>query len=82
MKGTPQAPMCGFSARTVEILESYKLPVKGINILENDEIRQGIKEFSNWPTIPQVFINGEFVGGCDIVTEMHDSGELKKIISN
>ena len=81
MKGTPQSPLCGFSARTVQILQSYNQPVKGINILENEEIRQGIKEFTNWPTIPQVFINGEFIGGCDIVTEMHDSGELKNIIS-
>ena len=81
MKGTPQSPLCGFSARTVEILQSYNQPVKGINILENEEIRQGIKEFTNWPTIPQVFINGEFIGGCDIVTEMHDSGELKKLFA-
>ena len=81
MKGTPQSPLCGFSARTVEILQSYNQPVKGINILENEEIRQGIKEFTNWPTIPQVFINGEFIGGCDIVTEMHDSGELKKVLA-
>ena len=81
MKGTPQSPLCGFSARTVEILQSYNQPVKGINILESEEIRQGIKEFTNWPTIPQVFINGEFVGGCDIVTEMHGSGELKKVLA-
>ena len=80
MKGTAQAPMCGFSGRTVAILQSYNQPLKAFNILENEELRQGIKEFTNWPTIPQVFINGEFVGGCDIVTEMHDSGELKKLL--
>ena len=82
MKGTLSQPMCGFSARSAQILQSYGLPVKGHNILENEELRQGIKEFTNWPTIPQIFINGEFIGGCDIVTEMHDNGELEKLIKS
>ena len=81
MKGTPEAPMCGFSARVVDILQSYKQPIKGVNVLADENIRQGIKEFSNWPTIPQIFINGEFVGGCDILTEMNESGELKQLLS-
>ena len=81
MKGTLQAPMCGFSGRVAQILQSYNQPIKAINILEDENIRQGIKEFSNWPTIPQIYIKGEFIGGCDIVTEMHDSGELKKLLS-
>lgn len=80
MKGTPEQPMCGFSARTVEILESYNIPLKAHNVLASEDIRQGIKEYTNWPTIPQIFINGEFVGGCDIVTEMHQNGDLKKML--
>ena len=80
MKGTPDQPMCGFSARTAEILNLYGHPLKAYNVLASDEIRQGIKEYTEWPTIPQVFINGEFVGGCDVVTEMHQNGELKKIL--
>ena len=80
MKGTPEQPMCGFSMRTAEILKSYGLPLKAYNVLASEEIRQGIKEYTNWPTIPQVFINGEFVGGCDIVSEMHNNGELKQLI--
>ena len=80
MKGTPQQPQCGFSGRVVAILQSYGVPVKGHNILENEELRQGIKEFTNWPTLPQVFINGEFVGGCDILTEMHENGELAPLL--
>jgi monothiol glutaredoxin len=79
MKGTADQPMCGFSARSVEILKSYG-PVKAHNVLASEEIRQGIKEYTNWPTIPQIFINGEFVGGCDIVTEMHANGDLKKML--
>jgi monothiol glutaredoxin len=80
MKGTPEQPMCGFSARTIEILKSYGSSLKAHNVLASEEIRQGIKEYTNWPTIPQVFINGEFVGGCDIVTEMHQNGDLKKML--
>ena len=80
MKGTAAAPQCGFSMRTVQILQSYGLPVKDHNIFESEELRQGIKEFTNWPTIPQVFINGEFIGGCDIVTEMHENGELAQML--
>jgi len=80
MKGTPDQPMCGFSARSAEILKNYGQPLKAYNVLANEEIRQGIKEFTNWPTIPQIFINGEFIGGCDIVTEMHQNGDLKKML--
>ena len=80
MKGTADSPMCGFSARTVQILQSYGAPIKDHNVLASEELRQGIKEFTNWPTIPQVFINGEFVGGCDIVTEMHENGELAALL--
>ena|SRR3989338_7441140 len=81
MKGTPEAPMCGFSAQTVSVLKSYNVPIKAKNVLDDPELRQGIKEFTEWPTIPQVFINGEFIGGCDIITEMHESGELKKLLA-
>ena len=80
MKGTPEAPMCGFSAQTINILKSYNIPFKSFNVLEDPEIRQSIKDFANWPTIPQLYINGEFVGGCDIFTELHNSGELKQIL--
>jgi monothiol glutaredoxin len=76
MKGTPQAPMCGFSGQVVQILEYLGVPYKGVNVLADEEIRQGIKEFSNWPTIPQLYVKGEFVGGCDIVREMFQAGEL------
>jgi monothiol glutaredoxin len=80
MKGTPSFPMCGFSAATVQVLDSYNVPYASVNVLENPAIREGIKQYSNWPTVPQVYINGEFVGGCDIVREMHDSGELEPLI--
>jgi monothiol glutaredoxin len=81
MKGTPQFPQCGFSSRAVSILKACGAQqFASVNVLENDEIRQGIKEFSNWPTIPQLYINGTFVGGSDIMAEMHESGELKEII--
>ena len=80
MKGTPQAPLCGFSAKSVQILQSYNLPIKSHDILASEELRQGIKEFTNWPTLPQIFINGEFVGGCDILTEMHENGELAGLL--
>jgi monothiol glutaredoxin len=79
MKGTPDFPMCGFSAAVVQVLKNMNVPFKGVNVLDDDEIRQGIKEFSNWPTIPQLYVQGEFVGGCDIVREMQASGELAKL---
>ncbi len=77
MKGTPQFPMCGFSGQIVQILDYLGVPYKGVNVLENDAIRQGIKEYTNWPTIPQLYVKGEFVGGCDIVREMFQAGELQ-----
>ena len=80
MKGSPSAPMCGFSAQTASILQSYKFPFGSFNILEDDDIRQGVKEYSDWPTFPQLYVRGELVGGCDIVTELHQSGELKNIL--
>jgi monothiol glutaredoxin len=82
MKGTPAAPQCGFSAQAVGILKEYKVPFHSVNVLDDEEIRQGIKEFSDWPTIPQIYINGEFIGGCDIVTEMHHSGELAELMNS
>ena len=81
MKGTPSFPMCGFSAATVEVLDSYDVPYESVNVLEDPAIREGIKRYSNWPTIPQVYINGELVGGCDIVREMYQSGELQELLS-
>ncbi|MBL8590247.1 MAG: Grx4 family monothiol glutaredoxin [Methylobacteriaceae bacterium] len=77
MKGTPQFPMCGFSGQVVQILDYLGVPYKGVNVLEDAGIRQGIKDFSNWPTIPQLYVKGEFIGGCDIVREMFQSGELQ-----
>ncbi len=76
MKGTPQFPQCGFSSQVVQILEYLGAPYKGVNVLESAEMRQGIKDYSNWPTVPQLYVKGEFVGGCDIVREMFQSGEL------
>ena len=76
MKGVPQAPMCGFSNQVVQILDFMGVQYKGVNVLADEEIRQGIKDFSNWPTIPQLYVKGEFVGGCDIVREMFQAGEL------
>ena len=81
MKGTPDAPQCGFSMAISNMLKILEVNYKSINILENEEVRQGIKEFSDWPTIPQLYIKGEFVGGCDIVKEMYESGELQKKLS-
>ena len=81
MKGTPQFPMCGFSGQVVQILDYLGVPFKGLNVLESDELRQGIKAFSNWPTIPQLYVKGEFVGGADIVKEMFQSGELKTLLA-
>ena len=80
MKGTPVFPQCGFSARVVQVLSHLGVPFKGVNVLEDMEIRDGIKAYSNWPTIPQLYVNGEFVGGSDIVGEMHESGELKTLL--
>lgn len=82
MKGTPDMPQCGFSAATVQVLRSLGYPFAAVNVLEDEELRQGIKEFSNWPTIPQVYINGEFIGGCDIILEMHQRGELKELLQS
>jgi monothiol glutaredoxin len=80
MKGTPVQPMCGFSAMTVQILSHMGVKFKGVNVLEDANLRQGIKEFANWPTIPQLYVKGEFVGGCDIVREMYESGELEELM--
>ena len=80
MKGTPDAPQCGFSMAISNMLKILEVNYKGINVLENQSLREGIKVFSDWPTIPQVYIKGEFVGGCDIVKEMYENGELKKIL--
>ena len=82
MKGTIDQPMCGFSGQAVQILQSYGAPVKGHNVLSNEELRQGIKEFTNWPTIPQIFINGEFIGGADIIAEMHENKELAQMLKS
>ncbi|WP_181707529.1 Grx4 family monothiol glutaredoxin [Chthonobacter rhizosphaerae] len=81
MKGTPDFPMCGFSGQVVQILNHLGVPYKGINVLENDQLREGIKSYTNWPTIPQLYVKGEFVGGCDIVREMFQHGELQSHLS-
>ena len=81
MKGTPVFPQCGFSARVVQILSHMGVPFKGVNVLEDMAVREGIKSFTNWPTIPQLYVKGEFVGGCDIVTEMFQSGELASMLT-
>ena len=81
MKGTPQFPQCGFSGQVVQILDHLGVSYKGLNVLENEELRNGIKTFSNWPTIPQLYVKGEFIGGCDIVREMFQSGELASYLS-
>ena len=80
MKGVPEAPQCGFSMAVSNILKHLNVKFNGINVLENENIRQGIKEYSDWPTIPQLYVKGEFVGGCDIVKEMFESGELKELL--
>jgi monothiol glutaredoxin len=82
MKGTPQFPMCGFSAQVVQILDYLGVPYKGLNVLENDDLRGGIKSYSNWPTIPQLYVKGEFVGGCDIIREMFQAGELQSLLKD
>jgi monothiol glutaredoxin len=81
MKGTPAMPMCGFSGQVVQILDYLGVAYKGVNVLEDMAIRQGIKEYTNWPTIPQLFVKGEFVGGCDIVREMFQAGELQDVLA-
>ncbi len=82
MKGTSQFPMCGFSGKVIQILQACKAqPVVTVNVLDNPEVREGIKTFSNWPTIPQLYVKGEFIGGCDIVTEMYESGELQTLLN-
>jgi monothiol glutaredoxin len=80
MKGTPQFPQCGFSGQVVQILDHIGVAYKGFNVLENDDLRNGIKSYSNWPTIPQLYVKGEFVGGCDIVREMFQAGELTGLL--
>ena len=80
MKGTPDAPQCGFSMAISNMLKILEVNFESVNVLENEQIRQGIKEFSEWPTIPQLYIKKEFVGGCDIVKEMYENGDLKKIL--
>mgnify|MGYP001299486766 CR=1 FL=1 len=80
MKGTADMPMCGFSSQVVQVLNHLEVPFKDINVLETDEMRQGIKDYSNWPTIPQLYIKGEFIGGCDIVREMFQAGELQDML--
>lgn len=81
MKGTPEAPQCGFSAATVEILQGFPYPFKGIDILAHPDIRATLPDYSKWPTFPQVFINGKLVGGCDIMHELRDSGDLAKLLN-
>ncbi len=80
MKGTPQFPQCGFSSVVVQILDYLGADFNSANVLESDELRQGVKEFSDWPTIPQLYVKGEFVGGCDIIREMFESGELRTFL--
>ena len=82
MKGTPQMPMCGFSGQVTQILNYLGVAYKGINVLDSDELRAGIKDYANWPTIPQLYVKGEFVGGCDIVREMFQAGELQTLFQD
>ena len=82
MKGVPDAPQCGFSMTVSNILKHLNVNFKGVNVLDDQNLRQGIKEFSDWPTIPQLYIKGEFIGGCDIVKEMFDNGELKNLLES
>ena len=81
MKGTPDSPQCGFSMAVSNVLKHLNVNFKGINVLEDEALRQGIKDYSDWPTIPQLYVKGEFVGGCDIVKEMFEKGELKKLLA-
>ena len=80
MKGTPMFPQCGFSARVIQILTQLGVPFQSADVLEDPELREGIKQYSQWPTVPQLYVKGEFVGGCDIVTEMYQSGELETVL--
>jgi monothiol glutaredoxin len=80
MKGTPDEPQCGFSAQAVSVLRGYNVPFKAFNVLGDEEVRGGIKEYSDWPTIPQLYVNGKFIGGCDIITELHENGELGEVL--
>ncbi len=82
MKGTPTFPQCGFSAAVVQILQHMGVPFRAYDVLPDPELRQGIKEYTNWPTIPQLYVKGEFIGGCDIVREMFESGELKTLLED
>ena len=82
MKGTPMFPQCGFSAAVVQILTDLGVKFKSFDVLKDPELRQGVKEFSNWPTVPQLYVKGEFVGGCDIVREMFETGELKELLQS
>ena len=82
LKGTPQFPQCGFSGQVVQILDHVGVGYKGLNVLESPDLRDGIKTYSNWPTIPQLYVKGEFVGGCDIVREMFQAGELQKLFTD
>ena len=82
MKGTPDAPQCGFSMATSNILKVLEVNFKGVNVLENQNLREGIKVFSDWPTIPQLYVKNEFIGGCDIIKEMYESGDLAKLFEN
>jgi monothiol glutaredoxin len=82
MKGTPEMPQCGFSMTVCNILKELKVKFSGVNVLADHEIRQGIKDFSNWPTVPQLYVKGEFIGGCDIAKEMFEKGELQKILKS
>jgi monothiol glutaredoxin len=82
MKGTPQMPMCGFSGQVVQILDHLGVSYKGLNVLDSEELRNGVKSYSNWPTIPQLYVKGEFVGGCDIVREMFQGGELQSLLKD
>jgi monothiol glutaredoxin len=82
MKGTPQMPMCGFSGQVVQILDYVGVPYKGINVLDSDDLRQGVKAYAQWPTIPQLYVKGEFVGGCDIIREMFQAGELQSLLKS
>lgn len=81
MKGTPQFPQCGFSGKSVQLLKACGAQFKSVDVLADQEVREGIKQFSNWPTIPQLYVHGEFVGGCDIITEMYEKGELQKLVA-
>ncbi|MER2604648.1 MAG: Grx4 family monothiol glutaredoxin [Siculibacillus sp.] len=82
MKGTPKMPMCGFSGQVVQILSHLGVPFKGVNILESDALRQGVKDYSNWPTFPQLYVKGEFIGGADITREMFQAGELQSLLKD